>query len=134
MVVSIVCFKFAVRKMDLDQLERELLSIHTERGVYPAEVVAPLRGGNYTLRTLLRSVLLMNLRLAINGQVVWTEGDVGLRLKQLRHGRGLSLRQVSAEAGITSSQVARIERGAGCRKRTLSAYLQAVGADFRLDR
>lgn len=120
--------------MDLDQLERELLTIHAERGVYPPEVVAPLRGGNYTLRTLLRSVLLMNLRLAVSGQVVWSEAEVGQRLKQLRHGRSLSLRQVSAEAGITVSQVARIERGAGCRKSTLSAYLGAVSADFRLDR
>lgn len=120
--------------MDLDQLERELLTIHSERGAYPPEVVVPLRGGNYTLRTLLRSVLLMNLRLAIDGQVVWTEAEVGARLKQLRHGRGLSLRQVSASSGITVSQVARIERGAGCRKSTLSAYLGSVHANFRLDR
>lgn len=120
--------------MGLDQLERELLTVHTERGVYPAEVVAPLRGGNYTLRTLLRSVLLMNLRLAIDGEVVWTEGAVGAELKQLRHSQGLSLRDVSSSSGLTVAQVARIERGAGCRKCTLQAYLGVVKADFRLDR
>lgn len=120
--------------MDINQLEHELLAIHSERGVYPAEVVAPLRGGNYTLRTLLRSVLLMNLRVAVDGEVVWTEAEFGAVLKQRRHGMGLSLRAVSAATGLTVAQVARIERGAGCRKRTLSSYLEAVNPDFRLDR
>lgn len=120
--------------MNLDELKRSLLTVHQERAAYPKEVVAPLLRDNFTLHSLLRSVVLMNLRLAINGHPVWTEADFGGQLRQRRQQMGISLRGMQAASGLTRMQMLRIEHGDGCQMTTLRQYLGAVPVEFRLDR